>query len=97
MRSKSASPTILIIKDNFDLGLHSRGQGVSRPAKLYGDRFYSRKVGIGTGYQRVTPMTATNDLQSAVDKILTEIDELNEEIDLVPKIITKQLNYSEDF
>jgi hypothetical protein len=42
-------------------------------------------------------MTATNDFQSAVGKILTEIEVLNEEIDLVPKIITKQLNYSEDF
>jgi hypothetical protein len=59
--------------------------------------FWPRKVGIGTGTGGVTPMTATNDFQSAVDKILTEIDELNEEIDLVPKIITEQLNYSEEF
>jgi len=39
-------------------------------------------------------MTATNDFHSVVDTALTEIEELSEEIDLVPKIITKQLNDS---
>jgi|SRR5262245_34931678 len=44
-------------------------------------------------------MTATNDFPSTIHRVLTEIEELNEEIDLVPKIITKQLNdsSSEDF
>jgi hypothetical protein len=44
-------------------------------------------------------MTATNDVPRVVGRVLTEIEELNEEIDLVPKIIAKQLNESssEDF
>jgi hypothetical protein len=37
------------------------------------------------------PMKVKDDVQSVVDTVLTEIGELNEEIDLVPKIITKQL------
>jgi len=35
------------------------------------------------------PMTATNEFEGIVGTILTEIKELNEEINLVPKIITK--------
>jgi len=40
-----------------------------------------------------------NEFHDIVGTVLTEIKELNEEIDLVPKIITKQLNdsSSEDF
>jgi hypothetical protein len=38
-------------------------------------------------------MTATSEFESIVGTILTEIEILNEEIDLVPKIITKP-NYS---
>jgi len=34
-------------------------------------------------------MTATNEFEGIVGTILTEIKELNEEINLVPKIITK--------
>jgi hypothetical protein len=44
-------------------------------------------------------MRLTNGLRGIVDTVLMEIKELNEEINLVPKIITKQLNdsSSEDF
>ena len=41
-------------------------------------------------------MTTTNAFPNVVDRVLTEIEELNEEIDLVPKIITKQLTDSSD-
>jgi hypothetical protein len=39
-------------------------------------------------------MKSTNDFHWIVDAVLTEIEELHKEIDLVPKIITKQLNDS---
>jgi hypothetical protein len=44
-------------------------------------------------------MKSTNEFSNIVDTTLAEIKELNEEIDLVPKIITKQLNgsSSDDF
>ena len=42
------------------------------------------------------PMKVKDDVQSVVDTVLTEIEELNEEIDRVPKIITKQLNSSSE-
>jgi hypothetical protein len=42
-------------------------------------------------------MKTKDDFHSVVDTILTEIEQLNEEIDLVPKIITKQSSPDEDF
>jgi hypothetical protein len=39
-------------------------------------------------------MRLTNGFRSIVDTVLTEIEELKEEINLVPKIITKQLTNS---
>ncbi len=42
------------------------------------------------------PMKVKDEVQGAVDTVLTEIEEFNEEIDLVPKIITKQLNSSSE-
>jgi len=39
-------------------------------------------------------MKSTNDFHGIVGAVLTEIGELLEEIDLVPKIITKRLNDS---
>ncbi len=41
-------------------------------------------------------MTATNEFEGIVGTILTEIKELNEEINLVPKIITKLNSSSVD-
>ena len=40
-------------------------------------------------------MKAKDHVRSVFDTLLTEIHELNEEIDLVPEIIAKQLNGSE--
>jgi hypothetical protein len=44
-------------------------------------------------------MKSTDDFRKVVDTVLTEIEELHEEIGLVPKIITKQLiaSSSDDF
>jgi len=39
-------------------------------------------------------MKATNDVRSIVGKVLTKIDERNEQINLVPETITKRLNDS---
>ena len=39
-------------------------------------------------------MKAKDDVQSVVETVVTEIHPLNEEIDLVPKIITKNLTDS---
>jgi len=42
-------------------------------------------------------MKSTNDLQGIVGTVLTEIEGLQQEIDLVPTIITKQLNDSSSY
>src|SRR5215475_11672362 len=57
------------------------------------ERTHSSLV-IKLSFLREASMEAKDDHLRIVNSVLTEIEELKEEIDLVPEIITKQLNDS---